>query len=579
MKHKRLRPARRGAAMLIAMALILGLTALVASIQYLMASSFNTTKKERDYERALQMAEHGINMTLYNLNNNLGSTPTALVTVPTIPCFKAGVLAHTPTYVMTKYPTNSSATGYYVGSIGAIGDTGTLIAFGWSNGTIRRIKVNIQSQSFFNGTAAHALSKGLTNSNNSTTWSTQSTDYSLRLATGTQVIGAIGSCGGIDFATNNGSQVFVGPVYISGDTGRFNESSYPSRGTYPGSAYPTYTPPAQFTGSPTGTTPFVQTRATPKYVPTADKACNDWVKLTRDETSGFGVDYFAGSSTVCGVTTTNSNNSTGLRYLVWKNSNTSTIRELGPKDSTTDYQVIQSGNTLDHAAFQPSGSVVRNAIKPNSDWRSGESIYGVRVYPGDYYFDSINMTLANDNLFIRSFSDSEGGTIPSSGTLRPFNFGTGANPNFRPVGGHPTSLADESTVHFWIGNPASGPNPGAVFTDHVYMEYTQYASRLRCYSANVTGVTINAGNSNPPLSSRLNVLAYNQRAGLNGGLPYGLMTITGSSYLFGSLIGYQVNLGGSTTVQQETPELTAGDRSNYVVSSTTASGPGWTELQ
>jgi hypothetical protein len=68
------------------------------------------------------------------------------------------------------------------------------------------------------------------------------------------------------------------------------------------------------------------------------------------------------------------------------------------------------------------------------------------------------------------------------------------------------------------------------------------------------------------------MLVYNKRSTLNGGLPYGPISMTGSSYLLGSLIGWQVALGGSSIVQKENSEIGLGDMITYTVQS-------WAELQ
>ena len=582
--YKRLRPARRGAAMLIAMALILGLTALIASVQFLMASSFNTTKKERDYERALQMAEHGINMTIYNLNNNLGSTPTDLVTVPTIASFKAGVLAHTPTYVMTKYPANSTKTGYYVGRIGSLSTTGVLVAFGWSNGTIRRVKVNVDGGSLYDGGSIHTLNRSITNPNDFTTRDVSSSNYSLKVTDGAQVLGKVTCHGRMDCATNNASKFFVGPVKMSGTCGRFNTASHPAKGTCPPSAYPTYNPPSDFTSSAAASSPFEQDEASESVEPTSDSAANTWCSQSRGETVTSGVDYFRNSQTIGGASVKNCNNDKGLRYLVWDGDHTSSIRELNAWNSTYSYKVIQSGNRLTTSCLNPSSNTVDGYIWDNSDLSDNEVIYGVRCYPGDYYFDEVTMD-SSCNLFIRSFSNSEAtaGTIPSSGTNRPYNFGNGSNPCQRPVNGTLTACTSEATTRFWVGNPTSGTNNGCTFSKNVNMEYTAQPSRFRCYSANTVGVTIsNSGSGSKGIPSNVysgsstchfrgTIHGYNKRSTLNSGQPYGSITVTGNVTLHGAFVAHQASLGSATVLEPGSVESNTGDSAYYNVKS-------WTEL-
>src|SRR5437870_2266269 len=98
---------RRGSALPLALALVVAMTLLVAAMQMAVVRQLGVSATERDYERALQMAETGINAYL-NMKANGGmvatGTPIAAPSwwpsvytfdnaqpVPTIAQFKAGV--------------------------------------------------------------------------------------------------------------------------------------------------------------------------------------------------------------------------------------------------------------------------------------------------------------------------------------------------------------------------------------------------------------------------------------------------------------------------------------------------------
>src|SRR4051794_3073423 len=66
---------RRGSALLISLALVMAMTLLVAAVQRMVVSQLAVSKAERDYERALQMAESGISAYLNRLANGNPAAP------------------------------------------------------------------------------------------------------------------------------------------------------------------------------------------------------------------------------------------------------------------------------------------------------------------------------------------------------------------------------------------------------------------------------------------------------------------------------------------------------------------------
>lgn len=146
-KRKRHSMRERGAAMIFALALTLCLTMLVAAIQMETVTLFKVSRTERDFERALQMAEAGLNAYQHRLtfgpatgDPNAGLLPPLYQfpegAAPTIEEFKTGV--RNGTYTLIRYPAGSQQ-GYFAGTIGVPGDTARIVSYGWSNGVVRRV--------------------------------------------------------------------------------------------------------------------------------------------------------------------------------------------------------------------------------------------------------------------------------------------------------------------------------------------------------------------------------------------------------------------------------------------------------
>jgi hypothetical protein len=120
-----------------------------------------------------------------------------------------------------------------------------------------------------------------------------------------------------------------------------------------------------------------------------------------------------------------------------------------------------------------------------------------------------------------------------------------------------------------MGHRASGGNDYAsTFDVNTEMEYTKFASRFRVYVATQGGVSVRGRNTNPPPPFRVNMLCYNRDSSGNG---YGAIAFTSSTYVFGSLLGWEVDVGGSTTIEKEVPELGPDDLLAYIIHK-------WTEL-
>ncbi len=143
---------RKGQALVTAMALVVALTILVAATQHQVVQELKVTKTERDYERALQLAEAGLNAYINRIDYGAApadasnpNDPGHLIpplrefpigAAPSLADFRRGV--RDGTYTLIRYPPGSQQ-GYLVGSIGTPGETARFISFGWSNGVVRRV--------------------------------------------------------------------------------------------------------------------------------------------------------------------------------------------------------------------------------------------------------------------------------------------------------------------------------------------------------------------------------------------------------------------------------------------------------
>src|SRR5579859_3373097 len=109
----------------------MGLLLIVIATQHLVVTQLAATKNERDYDRALMMAEAGVNAYLNMLANSsagTGVTNYRLIPpshdylndnppgLPSLTTFKARVRAGT--YIVIHYPNTNSQMGYYAGQIG-----------------------------------------------------------------------------------------------------------------------------------------------------------------------------------------------------------------------------------------------------------------------------------------------------------------------------------------------------------------------------------------------------------------------------------------------------------------------------
>lgn len=524
------RRTQRGHALLVALALILCLAVLVTATQFLVVQQLKATKSERDYERALQLAEAGVNAYLNMLVNppagvsvaNRGLLPPFYIygDILTISRFKQEVnnasSAVVPRANLIYYPPGQTKQCYFAYQTSANPTNSgkiTVVAFGWSNGAVRRIQVRGQSRSVFDGAALYGLND------------LDANDYAWRFTGNASIVGTSGAEG-----------VFVGSSHVTFYDGPvvWANSSYlpPFNNADPVVYASANNVPPGHVGAPGLADPLSRHYPRKLKVETADEAANLVSRTTQ------GVDYFR----------SNNNNATGIRMLV-RNDTTGAIREL-----STPYAIPTQGSSAYQLTWPTEDDYT------DAGMTASESALGLRVYPGDYYFTQITQS-ASDAIYYRTYNDAD----RTDSTVTPkllAVIGDPANPNY--------GQASKRVIRFWIGHIGTSNDPAscASLSYQNYLEYARYASRFRIYVASNGGVNITGLDTNPPPPFRVNMLVYNY----DGGAYHGDVTFTSSVYLYGSLIGWKITVGGSTIIEKEAPEVGPNDRIGFSVTA-------WKELQ
>lgn len=525
-----------------ALAIILGLTVLVGASQLVTVTEMARSKADRDFERALQYAEAGLNAYLNRLGSGAGSGTYAGLVPPyqqlpefySIDGFRDAVRAGTITstastpYRFVHYPPGSTDSGFYVGHVATPGAFATLVSYGYCRGAVRRVRGTGRSFSIFDWAAIWGINPGTSNQ-----------DYAWKFSGSANVVGAAGAEG--LFIGNNNVTVYDGPVVWANASyaapfSNPNLTIYASSANVPsghpdGSLYPWHQHQVA--------NPGMRYYASRLDFPTADEAANQYSGATG------GVAQYK----------TNNHNATGLRYLV-RNTATGVIREL-----QGSYTVLASSDyELD------------NELAPNASTLSGlgmtssEEFHGLRVYPGNYYLESVNMGNA-DKIFLRTFTDAERSIAVDATRIDRRSISVQGSDGTEPV--NPNSgQSGNANVRFWIGKSTKPNDPNTIFDVNCQMEYPRYASRFRIYAATRGSFTVRGRNTTPPPPFRVNLLAYNRDGSGNG---YGDVKFVSSTYLFGSLISWMVDVSGGTTIEKEAPELGPDDRLTYVLDH-------WTEL-
>lgn len=519
--HGSLRSAERGSALIVALALIIALTILVAATQLQVVSELKTSKTERDYERALQMAEAGANAYLNLLNKGAGGPLIpqryVLSTLLTTNQFRQQAKNGTiPSANLIYYPPGQTRQGYFAAEL-VTGGQRDVVAYGWSNGVVRRVRFRTYPTTAFDWAALWGM-------NPNDAW---------RVTGDASVVGAAGGEGPMEYGNNN--QFYDGPLLLCTPAARWVDANGNNIAPAPLQSLPDV--PRGHVGTGVMARPWVRRYARPLGFPTADQAANEWALERYGVTTNAGVEYFR----------SNNDNATGLRYLVWKKGDTSTIRELRPGPDPLDPKKVYP----DYSVVSPTSP----RLRANKEWnpkaadlttwgmRPGESFYGIRMYPGTYFLEQIDMG-PSDCLSLRTFNDADR-TDPTVVAQRQLVVvGDPANPN--------PGMAEERNIRVFIGHAKTGGDVESRFERGTTMEYPRWASRFRVFDASEGEVQVRGSTSGPPFQFNVNMLAYNRRPNGSG---YGNVTFTSGVYLRGSLIAWHVEVAGGTVIEKQAPEL------------------------
>jgi hypothetical protein len=522
---------RRGQALIIALALIMALSMLVAATSITTVVELGESRTQRDYERALQYAEAGMNAYVNFLGNgagtgtNAGTVPelAAFGSLPTLAEFRDGVrdgtYSSTSTPKFIAFPPGSTNSGFCVGHVGTIGAFVTIVSYGYSRGAVRRVRGDGRAFSIFDWAAL---------------WGMRPSGGDAWIVRGdANVVGAAGGEGNLKWGNNN--VFYDGPLVLAGPNARWSDANNNNNAPGPpinGNAKVSAPdiPPGHI-GNGVLANPWVRTFTRSIGLPTADEAANEWGG------GSTGVEQFRG----------NNHNATGLRYLV-VHKTTGVIREL-----TGSYSIADAGN--DYSLTWPSGRGTWSAAGMTSD----EDPYGIRVYPGNYYFTRIDMA-PQDKLVLRTYNDADRSDADVQ-AQRPITIqGDPPNPN--------SGMAGERNIRFWIGHASVGSDQQTRFERLTTMEYPRFASRFRIYNANSGGILVRGSSSGPPFFFNVNLLSYNRAS---DGTFYGRVDFTSAVYLRGSLLAWTIDVAGGTTIEKQAPELGPDDRLTFIIEK-------WTEL-
>lgn len=571
------RRGQRGAALVIAMVLILALTMVVAATQYMAVQELRLTRSERNYERALQMAEAGANAYLNQLakgfvntsgggaydfmppyNDVSSASPAWPVDFAT---FRSLARAGTaPFDAERNYPAGTTGQGYVVGHIQSGPDI-KVISYGFCNGAVRMVIVSASSFSIFDWAAAYGIDKynssnpgpSLSNNANQT-----DTGPAWNFGGGTSLVGASGAEGLI--SNSNNATWYDGPIFLAANGNTFN----PSNTFNPTILQSLPNVPTGHVGTGTVASPGIRRFTRTLSLPTADEAANEWALTQFATTTTAGTRWFA---------TNQNNNLTGIRWLVRvtnaSDPNFNKIRELPIASNTFGNSTT---NPIWSLGTTPTNGVLNAAGRTNN-----ETLFGVRIYPGNYFFTQIQQASANGpTLYIRSYADGGTGTDLSGNNLVVYKSdwsGIATNPN--------SGMASEKNIRIWMGDPSPLPanypagSDRTNFSNNIWMENQAYPSRFRLYSGNRAGITI-TGTSSPKFN--VNMLVYNKFVPTSGPFAgqtvfYGDVSLTSSTYLYGSLLAWKVSTTGSPVIEkQATMEPGNADRLTFLVT-------GWREIQ
>lgn len=513
-----------------ALGIILCLTLLIAAVQQMSVQQLASFKARSNSQRALELAQIGANAYLFQLSSSFNtSLPWLPPSNPVDQASPAWPVDHATfrqragkdaQFPVRNYPAGTPGQGFVVGHRTEAGGV-VVFSYGFCNGAVRMIRVTAVIFSPFEFAAAF----GLDPYSPDMPGPGGDTGPAWTFTGSAKIVGASGSEG----LVNNSPWVewYDGPLYLTGRGNELNPTLDPA-----GLVSGPDVPPGHV-GTGKLASPFVRRMSRSLNIPTVDEAAKQYVSKRWQINNTVGVRWFA----------SNNNNATGIRYLVRNKTvghpHFGKVRHLdsGPSLGTQANPVLNlgqvSGNTLAQAGMT-----------------ADEEFYGVRVYPGNYFFTRVNQPSSQGaTLYLRSYPDGGAGVDMSGDALVVYgdaNYSTVAvNPN-------PNS-AFEREIRFWVGDVTTGNNSQTQLSNNIWMEYRQYPSRFRILFGNQAGCAI-SGDSQKKFT--VNMLAYNiyrPTSGQNQGIaiPTGSVTLASNTYLYGSLVCWQLDVRGGATIERQ----------------------------
>ena len=519
-----------------ALALVLVLTILIAAVQHLSAQQLSQVKMRANSQRALEMAEIGANAYLFQLGvafvraplpwlpsaNDVSNAPEPWpVDMAT---FRRRAGRH-PNFRVFNYPAGVRGQGFVVGHRND-GDGVVVVSYGFCGGAVRMIRCSAVIFSPFEWAAAF----GLDPYSPSNPGPAGDKGPAWNFFGNAKIVGASGAQGLIQNSIN--AQWFDGPLYLFGNAIGLNPNLNP---VVQQSAHDL---PPGHVGIGTLARPSLRRLRRALVVPTVDEAAQQYVARRWGVGNPLGARYFE---------KLNNDNATGIVYLV-RNKDAGSphygkIRQL-PGRPTFNNEVDPVLNLMEVA----SPTLVRAGMTTD------EELVGVRIYPGNYFFTRIRQnTATGPRLYIRSVADGETGTDMQG---QPFVVYADADYSVIAQNPNPGMSADRE-VRIWVAGVSlsgGGTNSASDLSDNIWMEDRTYPSRFRIMMGNPMGCRINGNGQN---KFTVNLLAYNLHSVSTGpyagtsNVPSGQVIINSNVYLYGSLVGWNVVVGGGATIERQ----------------------------
>lgn len=447
------------------------MTLVVALSQVQVVAELGATRAEIAYEAALQAAESGANEALHRLSRG---TPVAAAQDLSLATFREELRAGRITLTALSGPGDAAcATG--------LAAPDTLVSFGVARGALRKLHVQFQPVNVFELGAIHGFDPSLYADGSPRN---DGQVHACHLQQNAVVHGKVGVQGLL--LMESGAQLATGPLVLAGPSARILPS---------------------LAGIPAGQ---VRPMAAPLRVPTADEAANTWAASAYGVNTTSGTEYFQ----------TRNHNTTGFRYLVF-NMTTLAAREL-----PGTYSVVRPGDAVLETQLSPTRSTLE-ALGMTSE----EVLYGVRVYPGDYFFRRITLPSAT-RLFVRAFSDVERDTLGLSGYPD--------NPN--------PGCAARQGVRFWVSRQSSRRTSTLRTNTILEGGSLASASRLAVFAGRNCDIQVRAGSGGTGLRANILAVTGSPAEGYSGSI-----TLDPDLALSGSLLAWEVDVGARTVVTHEAP--------------------------